>query len=265
MNSGVIQPDVLVDKIKQIQQSKGFTDQQMADNLGCSRLTYFKTRTGKVRVGNVFFRGAVNYLSLDVEQSTGVRSSNLKRKTKETKIEIEISIDGSGQYQVNTGICIFDHLISQYAKHGRFDIKIDAVGDDLHHVAEDIGICLGQAFLEALGEKRGITRMADATVPMDDSLAMVAVDVGGRGYSVLDLSFDGNDMLGFPTDLIRHFLESFAIEARINLHARIIYGNNDHHRAEVLFKALGRALDMATMIDNRISGELPTTKGLLEG
>jgi len=265
MNSVVIQPEALVEKIKQIQQSKGLTDQQMADNLGCSRLTYFKTRTGKVKVGNVFFRGAVNFLSLDVEHSKGVRSSELKRETKETKIEIEINIDGSGQYRVNTGINIFDHLISQFAKHGRFDLNINAVGDDVHHVAEDVGICLGQALLEALGEKRGITRMADATVPMDDSLAMVAVDIGGRGYSVLDLPFDGNDMLGFPTDLIRHFLESFAIEARLNLHARIVYGSNDHHRAEVLFKALGRAIDMATVIDNRISGELPTTKGLLEG
>ena len=116
MNSVVIQPETLVEKIKQIQQNKGFTDQQMADNLGCSRLTYFKTRTGKVKVGNVFFRGAVSYLSLDVEHTMGTRSANVKRETKETKIEIELDIDGSGNYKVNTGINMFDHLLSQFAK-----------------------------------------------------------------------------------------------------------------------------------------------------
>ena len=123
---------------------------------------------------------------------------------------------------------------------------------------------LGQAFNQALGEKRGILRMADASVPMDEALALVAVDISGRGYAVLDLSFHNNDMFGFPSDLVRHFLESFAIEARLNLHARILYGDNDHHRAEALFKALGRALDMAAGIDVRISGELPSTKGFLE-
>ena len=107
--------------------------------------------------------------------------------------------------------------------------------------------------------------MADATVPMDDALAMVAVDISGRGYTVLELPFKGNDMSGFPTDLIRHFLESFAVEARLNLHARVIYGTNDHHKAEALFKALGRALGTATRIDERLGGELPSTKDLLEG
>jgi len=126
-----------------------------------------------------------------------------------------------------------------------------------------VAICLGQALNEALGEKRGIVRMADATVPMDDALAMVVVDISGRGYTVLELPFSKNDMKGFPTDLIRHFLESLATEARINLHARVIYGVNDHHKAEALFKALGRAMDAATRIDERISGELPSTKGLL--
>ena len=127
-----------------------------------------------------------------------------------------------------------------------------------------VAICLGKAFGEALGEKRGIVRMGDAAVPMDDALAMVVVDIGGRGYTVLDLPFTDNDMTGFPTDLVRHFLESFALEARLNLHAKILYGTNDHHKAEALFKALGRALDVATRIDERISGELPSTKGLLE-
>ncbi len=192
------------------------------------------------------------------------RLSIVKRETKETNISVELNIDGIGQYEVNTGINMFDHLLAQLAKHGVFDITISASGDDPHHLVEDVAICLGRAFGEALGEKRGIVRMADATVPLDDALAMVVVDIGGRGYTVLELPFSDNDMAGFSTDLIRHFLESFAVEARLNLHARVIYGTNDHHKAEALFKALGRALDMATRIDERIGGELPSTKGLLE-
>ena len=192
------------------------------------------------------------------------RLSVIKRETKETSVSLELNLDGSGRWEVNTGITMLDHLLAQLAQHGRFDIKISATSDDQHHLAEDVAICLGRALGEALGEKRGIVRMADATVPMDDALAMVAVDISGRGYTVLDLSFTGNDMFGFPTDLVRHFLESFAIEGRLNLHAKIAYGINDHHKAEALFKALGRALDMATRIDERISDELPSTKGLLE-
>ena len=192
------------------------------------------------------------------------RTSIIKRETQETTISLELGLDGSGQWQITTGIRIFDHLLAQLAKHGRFDIKLSASGDDPHHLTEDVAICLGKAFAEALGGKRGIVRMADATVPMDDALATVCVDISGRAYSVLDLPFTDNDMAGFPADLIRHFLESLATEARLNLHARIIYGTNDHHKAEALFKALGKALDEATGIDERISGILPTTKGLLE-
>lgn len=192
------------------------------------------------------------------------RTSIIKRETQETTISLELGLDGSGQWQITTGIRIFDHLLSQLAKHGKFDIKISASGDDPHHLTEDVAICLGKAFAEALGDKRGIVRMADATVPMDDALATVCVDISGRAYSVLDLPFTDNDMAGFPSDLVRHFLESLATEARLNLHARIIYGTNDHHKAEALFKALGKALDEATGIDERISGTLPTTKGLLE-
>jgi len=192
------------------------------------------------------------------------RTSVIKRETKETNISLELNIDGSGKWEINTGIKMFDHLLSQLAQHGVFDIKISATGNGQHHLAEDVAICLGKAFSEALGEKRGIVRMADVAVPMDDALAIVALDIGGRGYTVLELPFSDNDMFGFPTDLIRHFLESFAIEARLNLHAKIAYGTNDHHKAEALFKALGRALDTATRIDERISSELPSTKDLLE-
>ncbi len=193
------------------------------------------------------------------------RLSIVKRDTKETSISLELNIDGRGKWDIATGIKMFDHLLSQLARHGVFDIKISATGNDQHHLVEDVAICFGKALGEALGEKRGIVRMADTTVPMDDALAMVAVDISGRGYTVLELPFKGNDMSGFPTDLIRHFLESFAVEARLNLHARVIYGTNDHHKAEALFKALGRALGTATRIDERLGGELPSTKDLLEG
>jgi imidazoleglycerol-phosphate dehydratase len=183
------------------------------------------------------------------------RTSVIKRETKETNINLELNIDGSGKWEITTGIKMLDHLLSQLARHGAFDIKIMATGNDLHHISEDVAICLGKAFGEALGEKRGIVRMADVAVPMDDALAMVALDISGRGYTVLELSFNDNDMFGLPTDLIRHFLESFALEARLNLHVKI---------AEALFKALARALDAATRIDERISSELPSTKDLLE-
>lgn len=191
------------------------------------------------------------------------RLATIKRKTKETNISLELNIDGSGKCEVDTGISMFDHLLAQVARHGVFDIKLSATGDDQHHLVEDVAICLGEALSKALGEKRGIVRMASATVPMDDALAMVVVDLSGRGYTVLELPFSRNDMAGFPTDLIRHFLESFATEAKLNLHAKVIYGVNDHHKAEALFKALGRALDTATRIDKRISSELPSTKELL--
>ena len=196
------------------------------------------------------------------------RQATIKRETSETCVSVALDLDGSGRWEMNTGIRMFDHLLSQLARHGLFDLTVSANGVDPHHVAEDVAISLGKAFNEALGEKRGIVRMADASVPMDDSLAMVAVDISGRGYAVLDLPFSRSSkkwqLLGFPPDLIRHFLESFANEARLNLHVKIAYGTNDHHKAEALFKALGRALNAATRIDSRIGGELPTTKDFLE-
>jgi imidazoleglycerol-phosphate dehydratase len=191
------------------------------------------------------------------------RKASIKRNTQETSIGLELNVDGSGQWEIATGIRFLDHMLSQLAQHGKFDIKCAANGTDVHHVVEDVAICLGRAFAEALGDKNGIVRMGDAIVPMDDVLAMVAVDLSGRPYTVLDLPFSNNDMPGFPADLIRHFLESFAFESRMNLHAKIFYGSNDHHKAEVLFKALGRALDKATRLDLRLGDALPTTKNLL--
>jgi imidazoleglycerol-phosphate dehydratase len=253
--------ETVLQKIIQLQKDNGYSDQQMAGKIGCSRPLYQRTRTSRIPMGGTFIKGALELLA-SVEK-TG-RASSIKRDTKETKVSLELKLDGSGSRDIKTGIKIFDHLLDQLAKHGLFDIKITASGDDIHHVVEDVAICLGRAFGDALGEKRGIVRMADVVVPMDDVLVTVAVDIGGRGYSVLNLEFNNNDMTGFPVDLVRHFLESFAIEARMNLHASIVYGTNDHHKAEALFKALGRALDKATRIDERIAGQLPSTKEYLE-
>lgn len=251
----------ILGKIVQLQNSRGYTDEQMAQKIGCSRPLYQRTRTGKVSVGGTFLRGAMKFLE---SEANNRRSAVINRDTSETNIALELNIDGTGKYEINTGINMFDHLMAQLAKHGMFDIRLTAAGDDTHHTVEDVAICLGKAFAEALAEKRGIVRMADVAVPMDETLASVALDISGRGYTVLDLSFAGNDMFGFSSDLIRHFLESFAYESRITLHTKILYGSNDHHKAEALFKALGKALDKATRIDPRISGELPTTKGYLQ-
>jgi len=253
--------ELVLQKIIQLQEGNSFSDQQMADKIGCSRPLYQRTRTSKIPMGGTFLKGAMKLLETPVIEG---RKAVLTRETNETNISVELSIDGTGSYSVNTGVKMFDHMISQLARHGLFDIKLSATGDDVHHLVEDVAICLGQAFNQALGEKRGIVRMADAVVPMDETLVNVAVDIGGRGYSVLNCNFSNNDMADFPGDLVRHFLESFAIEARMNLHASVVYGTNDHHKAEALFKALGRVLDAATKIDPRIAGELPSTKAYLE-
>ena len=253
---------VQVEELKELKRRNGYTDKKMEEIIGYKRSYINSILNGKLPMTHAFSAKVAQAFPLI--SKNGNRLSIVKRETRETNISLELSIDGSGKWEVNTGIGMFDHLLAQLAQHGVFDIKISASGSDQHHVVEDVALCLGRAFGEALGEKRGIVRMANALVPMDDTLAMVVVDIGGRGYTVLELPFTENDMAGFPTDLIRHFLESFASEARLNLHARILYGINDHHKAEALFKALGRALDTATRIDERISGELPSTKEFLE-
>jgi imidazoleglycerol-phosphate dehydratase len=192
------------------------------------------------------------------------RTAAVNRQTAETSITLRLDVDGTGQSEIVTGIKLFDHMLSQLARHGAFDINLSARGDDAHHLVEDVALCLGKAFLQALGEKRGVVRMADATVPMDDALSSVALDLSGRGYTALNLSFNENDMFGFPSDLVRHFLETFAREGRFNLHARVLYGTNDHHKVESLFKALAKALDKATRLDERLEGLLPSTKEWLD-
>ena len=195
----------------------------------------------------------------------GKRSASITRETTETKINIELSLDGTGKFDIKTGSKMFDHLLTQLARHGLFDIKIKATGWDQHHVVEDVAISLGKAFGEALGDKKGITRMGHAVVPMDEALVLVAVDIGGRGYAVVEVPFKRKKIGDLESDMVRHFLESFAIEAKMNLHAWILSGINEHHKAEAIFKALGRALDAATQIDERITREIPSTKGFIEG
>ncbi len=194
----------------------------------------------------------------------GKRSATITRETTETKISIELLLDGTGKFDIKTGSKMFDHLLTQLARHGLFDIKIRASGWDQHHVVEDVSISLGKAFGEALGDKKGIDRMGHAFVPMDEALALVAVDIGGRGYAVVEVPFKRKKIGDLESDMVRHFLESFAIEAKMNIHAWVLAGINEHHKAEAMFKALGRALDAATKLDERIAGAVPSTKGLIE-
>ena len=194
------------------------------------------------------------------------RTASIARKTGETDVTLTLTIDGTGAADVQTGIGFLDHMLTLFAKHGLFDITVRAAGDlhvDEHHTAEDVCICLGQALDRALGERRGIVRTAHSYVPMDEALGFVALDLGGRAYCVVDAEFVTPRVGQLGTDLIEHMLESIAAHGRLNLHARVLYGKNDHHKVEALFKALGRALDAATRVDERLGGAVPSTKGTL--
>ncbi|HEX7617292.1 MAG TPA: imidazoleglycerol-phosphate dehydratase HisB [Verrucomicrobiae bacterium] len=193
------------------------------------------------------------------------RTSTLARKTKETDVSVTLNLDGAGSADIATGVPMLDHMLSHVAVHGLFDLEIRAAGDlhiDAHHTVEDVAIVLGDALNRALGDKRGIIRMGHAYVPMDEALAFVAVDLSGRPYAVIDAGF-GAPMIGaMPASLVAHFLETLATHACMNLHARVFYGRDDHHKAEALFKALGRALAQAVAVDARRVG-IPSTKGTL--
>jgi imidazoleglycerol-phosphate dehydratase len=194
------------------------------------------------------------------------RTATISRRTGETDIVLTLVIDGAGTADVATGIGFLDHMLTLFAKHGLFDITVKAQGDlhiDEHHTAEDVCICLGQALGQALGERRGLVRTAHSFVPMDEALGFVAVDLGGRPYCVVEADFVTPRVGQLGTDLIAHLFESIAVHGRLNLHARVLYGRNDHHKVEALFKALGRALDAATRIDERLGGAVPSTKGTL--
>ncbi len=195
-----------------------------------------------------------------------MRKATIHRQTRETDIQLTLNLDGTGQYEIETGAGFLDHMLTHVAAHGLFDLTVRASGDlhiDPHHTVEDVALVLGQAFAEALGDKTGITRMGSATVPMDESLAFVAVDLSGRPYCVTEVDWTGPTVGGLPVTLIPHFFESFAVTARANVHARVLYGWDDHHKAEGLFKALGRALDAATRPDPRRGKAMPSTKGTL--
>lgn len=195
------------------------------------------------------------------------REATFSRKTFETDITISLNLDGNGQADIATGVGFFDHMLHALAKHARIDLTIKAEGDlhiDEHHTVEDVGLTLGRVLGEALGDRRGITRMGSAIVPMDEALAMVAIDIGGRGYFVFDGHFDTEKVGQMGTSLIPHFFESLAHEARLNLHARLLAGQDDHHRAEALFKAFARALNQAVKRDPQLAGQIPSTKGAIE-
>lgn len=194
------------------------------------------------------------------------RTATVTRKTGETDITISLNLDGTGQADIKTGVGFLDHMLHALARHARFDLNVRAEGDlhiDEHHTVEDVGIVLGRVLAEALKDRRGITRMGHAIVPMDEALALVAVDLGGRGYFVFDGEFSTERIGQLGTTLIPHFFESLAHAGKLNLHARLLAGTDDHHRVEALFKALARALDMAVQHDERLAGQIPSTKGTL--
>lgn len=193
------------------------------------------------------------------------RTAQIQRQTKETDINITLDLDGGGVYNINTGVGFLDHMLTALAAHALFDLNVNATGDlhiDAHHTIEDVGIVLGQAVNQALGDRRGIFRMGHAYVPMDEALAFVALDFSGRPYTVFKAEWATPTIGHFPTDLVQHFFESVAVHGQITLHAQV-NGRNDHHKAEALFKAFGRALRAAVAIDPRRSESIPSTKGTL--
>lgn len=195
-----------------------------------------------------------------------MRKSIIKRVTKETNIQMSLTIEGCGRYQISTGIRFFDHMLELFANHGGFDLKLKARGDldvDQHHTVEDVGIVLGQAFDKAMGSKRGILRAGYFVMPMDETLGLVAVDFCGRTAAVIDTKVRTRMVGDLQAELVYDFFEAFARGARANVHARILYGRSSHHKIEVLFKALARALRAACWRDARMIRLLPTTKGVL--
>ena len=193
------------------------------------------------------------------------RSAQISRKTNETDVSVKLAIDGSGKCETDTGIGFFDHMLSLFARHGLFDISIRATGDlyvDAHHTVEDVGITLGQALKEALGCKSAVKRYGTSFVPMDEALAMVVIDLSGRPFFVFDANFSADRIGDMDTELVEEFFRALAFNAGITMHMKVFYGSNNHHIAEAIFKAFGRALDEATSMDGRIEGVM-STKGVL--
>ena len=196
-----------------------------------------------------------------------MRKACIERNTKETNITIELNVDGIGKYNINTPIGFLTHMLESFTKHGLFDIKIQAQGDlevDQHHLVEDIGIVLGQAFNKALGEKRGINRAGYFVYPMDEALAVVAIDIGGRPYLQFDVQFKRRFCGELDTDLLQDFFLGFATNLRANVVVRMPYGRSDHHKIEAIFKAFAKAMKMACSTEPRVIEDIPTTKGVIE-
>ena len=195
-----------------------------------------------------------------------MRRALIDRRTTETQISLSLGLDGKGRYDVGTGIRFLDHMLELFARHGAFDLRVRATGDldvDQHHTVEDLGIALGEAVSKALGHRRGINRAGYFVMPMDETLAVAAVDLGGRPHTVVDLKVTAARVGDLQTELVRDFFEGFAIGARANVHLKVMYGRSSHHKVEAVFKAFARALRVACARDARMAAMLPSTKGLL--
>ena len=195
-----------------------------------------------------------------------MRKASIKRKTGETNIKLSLNLDGKGEGKIETGCGFLDHMLTLFKKHGRFDLDVVCKGDtfvDYHHTVEDVGISLGLAFKEALGDKAGITRYADTTLPMDEALILTAVDLSGRAFFVKDLDIKSNKVGDFDTELVEEFLIALSSNAGFTLHVRQLAGSNAHHIIEGIFKSLARTLKKAVAIDSSLNGEIPSTKGVL--
>ena len=195
-----------------------------------------------------------------------MRRAVIDRRTTETKIALSLALDGRGRYDVKTGIRFFDHMLELFARHGGFDLRVNADGDldvDQHHTVEDVGIALGAAVLQAVGNKRGINRAGYFVMPMDETLAVAAVDLSGRPHTVVDLKGAAARVGDLQTELVHDFFEGFASSARANVHVKVMYGRSSHHKVEAVFKAFARALRVACARDRRLARTLPSTKGLL--
>ena len=195
-----------------------------------------------------------------------MRQAEIVRETKETRIKVSVNLDGSGEAEVSTGIGFFDHMLTHLAKHGRFDVRVEAKGDleiDAHHTVEDVGICLGQAFLKAVGGAEGLSRFGHAVLPMDEALAEAAVDFSGRPYLVFRADLPKTMVGDFDTELAEEFFRAFAMNSRMTIHIVLRYGSNAHHCIEVMFKAFARALPRALALDPGVEG-VPSTKGVIE-
>jgi imidazoleglycerol-phosphate dehydratase len=234
---------------------------------GLQQLSGFCSFRGGGR-DDVVARAAIPWYKARGFMRTGMRKATVKRKTKETDVAVAVDLDGTGASDIATGIGFLDHMLDLLARHSRIDLTVKAQGDlhiDHHHTTEDVGIALGQAVKQALGDMKGITRYADVHLPMDEALTRVAIDISGRPFLVFKAEFTRDKVGTFDTELVQEWFQAFAMNSGVTLHVHTLYGSNDHHIAESCFKGLARALRAAVAIDPRAAGEIPSTKGSLGG